>query len=288
MSAIKYNANLAGMVYRGLAGAAYYLAPPINGGTEYTTSTIATVILTGYYVEAGNTYLQTTNGLWISTYSSLYGNDLWDEAGQKVSVKKYSQADAQALVNRIIENNKHILQNNLLCSRFASKLTTAERSQLYDLQTRLVARNAALVENGLTTAYTTGTPAGYTELSPYLADFMTKGVGAVISTTTIIVAAVVVASLATAAYFAYHAYAAQSEDDVKFSDKLTKSLVSKLTEEEYQQLLSETKGIVTKARIKASLSSVSGLFKWALIGTAAYLVYTHITKGGNYETQKKH
>jgi hypothetical protein len=81
----------------------------------------------------------------------------------------------------------------------------------------------------------------------------------------VVIAAVVIASLSTAAYFAYKYYASEAEKDVKYSKELTKILTEKLTPEEYQQLLNETKGIVTKARI---MQSIGGLSKYLLIGGA--------------------
>ena len=66
----------------------------------------------------------------------------------------------------------------------------------------------------------------------------------------ILIAAAVVAGLGTAAYYAYKSLADESEVDAKFSEELTRTLTSKLTEKEYQQLLDETKGLLTKSKIK--------------------------------------
>lgn len=188
----------------------------------------------------------------------------------------YSQAQAQDYVNRMIENNKQILMNNLLCARFAHHLTTSERQQLYDLEARLYDRNNRLIQDGFTTQRSDSEAYGYGELSQYLKDFMRNGVSLVISTTAIVISCVVVASLATAAYFAYRYYWEQSEKDVKYSDKLTKTLLTKLTAEEYDQLMQETKGIVTKASIKARLGNTWDIAKIAILAFGVYTIYNLI------------
>lgn len=229
-----------------------------TGGTLY-------VKLTGYYLTGsdGKGY-QTTGGgyVWLE--------DGWQEVRQD-SRMQYSQSQAQLLVKSIIANNKHILCNNLLCARFAYKLTSAQKEQVRALQSRLQARDKALQANGLCSDIQFNYPSGYAYLQPYLESLQNgedvSGVGSI--TTTIVVTAIVVAAMSTAAYFAYKAYAAESEQDVKYSDELTKILTSKLTEEEYQQLLNETKGIVTKARIKASLGSYYTIVKYGLIAALA-------------------
>ena len=276
---ITYDPALAGQQYQGTPGAAYYLALPVDGGTQYQLADNARVTLTGHRCELGNTYLLTTGGQWIATFPDQYGDDQWAPLGITASVPAKSSAQAQRLVDTIIRNNRHILQQNLVCARFAHHLTQDERATLYGLQMRLAERDQALAEQGLVSGITTGTPTGYKELQPWLERFMASGgVGLVVSTATIVVACVVVASLATAAWFAFKAYAAQSDDDVRYSDQLTRTLASKLTDEEYRQLLDETRGIVTRARLKASFSSAGGLLKWALIGTAAWLVWDKFLK----------
>lgn len=228
----------------------------------------STVLLTGDYFDSdnGNRMYLTTDGKWI---------DLKDGWTWAKSVT-YSRTDAQKQVDTIIRNNKKILEHNILCSRYASKLSTSERQTLYDLQMRLMARNGALQDKELLAGVETSYPTGYVELQDYMTKFMSSGGVGLATWVVVVVAATVIASTATAAYFAYRYYAAESERDVKFSDELTRVLTSRLTEEEYQQLLKETKGIVTKARIKQSLSNYSSLLSYALIGVGAYMLFNLI------------
>lgn len=218
------------------------------------------VILTGWkMIRSGKTTLyQTSTG----TYNWVDLTEGWRYSNKD---DLYSPSQAQKLINKITKNNVRILENNLICARFAHKLTSAQKQQLYNLQARLNNRNEELLNGGLVTPQTQAAPEGYAELQSYLDSFMSRGgVGSL--TAIIVVSAIVVASLATAAYFCYRYYASESEQDVKFSDELTKTLTSKLTEEEYEQLLSETRGIVTKAKIRQRLKNSTA---WLIVAAAA-------------------
>lgn len=194
---------------------------------------------------------------------------------------------AETVIDKMIKNNKRILENNIVCARFSSKLNIEERQLLYDLQKRLEVRNEALLNNQLIASAKTAAPQGYALLANYLDEFMSNGkVGIVVSQTAIIVvSAVVLASVSAAAYFAYVAYATESMKDVKFSDELTATLASKLTAEEFEQLKSETAGIVTKARLKASFGSAYTVVKVALFALLGYMAYSYIKP--NIVTSKK-
>ena len=237
--------------------------PDFSGGTEPYS-----YILTGWvdvdYI-GGNTYYQTTSGVWIT-----------EDTGFSIGNHVSAAYNGQKLINKIIKNNQTILERNLFCARYANKLTASERDLLYQLQARLQERNNALLNKELIQQAYTSYPAGYANEASYLEQFMNNGgkVGVVLSTTAVIViSAVVVASLSAAAYFAYKAFYNESEDDVKYSEELTQTLMAKLTPEEWEQLKNETQGIVTKARIKQSLgtsSSLIGIVGWGFAAFAAY------------------
>lgn len=194
----------------------------------------------------------------------------------------HSSNDAQKLVNGIIKNNRAIYENNLLCARFSKKLNAEQRQQVAALQSRLEARNAALVESGVLSDFQQSYPKGYIEYYDKLQTLCANNkIGIVVSTTAmIIISAVVTASLATTAYFAYKAYYNESAEDVKFSNDLTKTLTEKLTAEEYKQLQEETAGLVTKAKLSAKLGGIGSTLKYVVLATvggiAAYSVYKYI------------
>lgn len=260
-----FNKSRSGQILQMVNGAVYYINS--DGRFAYTgvdTGAITTVTLTGWTTtsDKGNTMWQTTSGGYINL------SDGWRGVGTSTA---YSARSAQSYVNEIIKNNQIILQNNLVCARFANKMNSTQLAQLRGLQSRLNARNKSLQEDGLVSVQETSYPRGYADLANALNEVMatggTYGIGVVVSTTVIIViSAVVVASLATAAYFAYKAFAAESREDVKFSKELTKTLTSKLTPEEWQQLQDETQGIVTKSRVKQTISNLGSLGSFLVTG----------------------
>lgn len=250
-------------------------------------------ILTGWYVNLnGSTFYQ---------YLDFDEGDLptvsyieYDSSFQLSESTDTAYKDGQYLVNEIIKNNKRILENNLICSRYASKLNSEQRELLYNIQNRLDIRNKALLNNGLISSAKTAAPKGYANEVSYLNDFMANPkIGVVLSgTATIVISAVVIASMSVAAYFAYVAYYKESMDDVKYSDELTAILANKLTAEEFQQLKEETAGIVTKARLKSSIGSFGSILKWAAYGFAAYTIYKLIAPKAkeaykNYKNKEK-
>lgn len=236
-----------------------------SGYTNFNGDNTEKVTLTGWQTVSsysGSQMSQLVSGKWIDL------TDGWTATGTKLN---YSVSAAQKFVDEILANNKIILCNNLLCARFSNRLTRAEQQTLYELQTRLDARNQSLLNDGLVTEVGTSSPVGYAELEAWLTQFMQNGIGLVLSTTAVIaITAVVVSSLATAAYFAYKAYAAEASADVKFSNELTETLLSRLTDEEYNQLMNETKGLVTKASLKARFSTGWNIAKVALWGVAIF------------------
>ena len=226
------------------------------------------VILSGYYTYLGSENLyQARSGVWVIPEEGGW------KATTKLSPKTYSQTQAQALVDKIIKNNIAITQNNLVCARYASRFSPEQQQLIRDLQNRVVARENALKNEGLCTDIQTSHPRGYVELEPYLAALMNGQAIGLATWAICVIAASVVLVTSTAAYFAYRAFANESDNDVKYSKELTKALTDKLTEEEYQQLLNETKGIVTKSRLKQAISSYGNIAKWALFGIAGFAIY---------------
>lgn len=271
---MNFNQSYSGQYYQLHGGEVYVLRG--DGRFAYAganTNGIISVQLTGYYRKGSdnNNMYQTTGGGWIKMA------DGWQNTGY-APIRLYSSKDAQYYVDKIIKANAQILQNNLFCARFASKLTEEEQYQLYSLQSRLEGRNNKLQNDGLCSDLKVSTPPGYSLLDNSLSHFMNAyangiPIGAVFSISTIIISAVVIASLATAAYFAYKYLASEAEKDVKYSEELTKTLMDKLTPEEYQQLLEETQGIVTKAKLNSQFQGGLGVIKWGLLAVAGVAIY---------------
>lgn len=276
---MKFNSKYAGQYYTLQGGEVYVLRG--DGRFAYAGANTASNIivqLTGYYKQGTSSVMyQTTQDGWITL------SDGWQNTGY-APIRQYTAKDAEYYVNQVIRNNAHILENNLFCARFASKLNDDEQYELYRLQSALQARNERIVNDGLCADIKVSSPPGYSKLDGYLNQFMQayangaeiNGVGVISTTAIIVVSCIVVASLATAAYFAYKAFAAESEKDVKYSDELTKTLLNKLTPEEYAQLKQETQGIVTKTRLSSRFSGAFGLLKWGAVIAGGLLVYKYI------------
>ena len=264
-----YEAQYKGVVLQGTDLPLYTLRADGNMAAAYVaTGATMYVTLTGYTQTSkrGNIHYQTTDGYFI------YLPDGWTEY-TSVNVPTHSQTQAQALVDKIIKNNIAITQNNLVCARYASRFSPEQQQLIRDLQNRVVARENALKNEGLCTDIQTSYPRGYVELEPYLAALMNGQAIGLATWAICVIAASVLLVTSTAAYFAYRAFANESDNDVKYSKELTKALTDKLTEEEYQQLLNETKGIVTKSRLKQAISSYGNIAKWALFGIAGFAIY---------------
>lgn len=272
MTRLLYSEEWDGLVLVAKQGAQVRTSPAIIGyGTFYDVDPGQYVVCTGYFYEdSGIFYFQTTSGLFVIANDNVTNE--WYGNGKK-KIQSVSDQSAQKLVNTILTNNQIILCNNLLCARYANRFTAAQQSQIRALQSRLQARNSALQAEGLVSVKENAAPAGYAEFEPYLAKLMNGQAIGVATWVVIVVAAVVLSGLGTAAYFAYKSYADESERDVKFSDELTRTLVNKLTPEEYEQLRQETKGIVTKARIKQSLSSYGNVIMVLAIGIGGAMAY---------------
>lgn len=265
-----FNKYYAGKYFNSAGGTIYNYDGKYFRGVSISvndTGVSSGVYLTGWSRGASNGTVmwQTTTGQYISF------EDDWKEYANTSSLV-YNQSQAQQYVNQIIANNKIILQNNILCARYAKKLDVSQKDTLFVLQKRLEERNDSLLKEGLCSGMQQQPAYGYQYIDSYLTSFMNTG-GIGIAVTIIVVTAVVVASMATAAYFCYKYYAEQSEQDVKYSKDLTRALQAKLTEEEYQQLLTETKGIVTKQRIKSQIGTSIGWIKWGLLGVGIFAIY---------------
>ena len=277
---MKFNIKIAGIYYTATNEYAitYWMRDDrsfagVSASSSFGENRI-TVALSGWQetsTKSGCLMSETIDGYWIDI------TDGWSVTGYNVN---YSVSRAQELVNGIIKNNETILCNNILCARYSNKLTEAQKRTLYELQSRLNARNEALLNKELVSVSTVGAPSGYAELEGYLTSFMQSGGVGSLSIATIVIVATVIVAAGTAAYLCYKKYYDESVQDVKYSNELTKVLASKLTDEEYQQLMRETRNIVTKASIRSRLNGGMRLvyFGAALLAGGALLYYLNKRK----------
>lgn len=271
---IQFNSKYSGQYYQLQGGEVY--SRTSEGVFKYAsavTNSLMSVQLTGYFEVSnlGNTMYQTVGGGWINLSHG------WKYQAY-APIRMYSAKDAQYYVNKVIKANAAIFENNLFCARYADKLSDQEKDLLFELQTRLDIRNTELLKDGLCTDQKVSSPPGYSAWYGYLQSFMTNAISG--ATATIVVMAIVVASLASAVYFAYKYMASEAEKDLKYSDELTKVLMERLTPEEYEQLMEETQGIVTKSKLIAKFGGALSALKWGLIAAAGYVLYQAFNKKG--------
>ena len=265
---LSYNRDFCGVTIR--TQNVYTMHGILNRFVASSTGQNFTCTLSGFYFSGqSGLWMQTTDSEWVlNTESEFIGQSTY-----QITIE-----DAQKIIDTITANDKRIYENNLICARFADRLTDEQRNQLTLLQGRLSLRDTAIRLNTNLRDKKESYPQGYIEFYDRLQQ-ITGGVGIVISTTAmIIISAVVLAGMATAVYFAFRSWCNESIRDVKYSDELTKTLLEKLTPEEYARLKKETGGMITKAKLSGRFAGASGLFKWVLIGVGCGFLYNSYKK----------
>lgn len=265
--------------------------PGLGYGSVYNCEPGYWFVATGnyaYYEGDGNAiYIQTTKGWWIYV-DSTSDYDNWTVYANAVQLPSYSRDDVQRFVNAIIANNQHITENNLLCARYAHYFTKEQQQQIVKLQKRVQERYDAIAETGFCEDIQKGEIAGgYAEFEPYLAKLMQDGSVGLVWWAWCIIAAVAVGALVGVSYFVYQDFFAESKDDVKFSDDLTKTLKDKLTEEEYAQLEKETAGLITKATIREKFGNIWGIVKYAAVAVGALFAFKFLNSALDNIGKKK-
>ncbi len=209
-------------------------------------------ILTGYYYQIDNwIYAQVSQQ---ALYLVLDSNASIPEVNFMDQCNTATTYQAEELLAQLLRDQQRIYENNLVCARFAQRLTRQEAQQVLELQHRLEVRNADIEKNSEAFSHIeTASPTGYEQLRPYL-DALEAKVGIALSSA-IVIAVVIGASLSTAVYFAYQYYAAEAAKDVKFSDELTRTLMERLTPEDYEQLMEETRGLVSQQVLSQKLKA---------------------------------
>ena len=222
---------------------------------------------------------------YIIEYPGYFINiDHWEHLGYSAQV---SPTKAQNIVNKLLKNNQIIFENNLLAARFANRMNLSEKNTLYGLQKRLEQRDSQLREADVFSSLGEARIMGYANYQNYLDNFTSSynsGVGLVISTTTaIITVAVVVASLSTAAYFAFKALYEESVKDVELSKKMLQTLAKyNISDEDLRIIEQETQGIVNRAvfmeKINTTFGNIKNILLYGALGYVGYQLYKKYKK----------
>lgn len=269
---MQFDVKLAGFKARANQSA---MINTLGRGFQVGAGTVVT--LTGWYYNYLNYYIVEYPGYYISI-------DSWDIISTPTSK---SQAQAQNIVNKLLKNNQIIFENNLLAARFANRMNISEKNTLYGLQKRLEQRDSQLREADVFSSLQEAKIMGYANYQNYLNNFMSlynSGVGLVISTTTaIIIGAVVVASLSTAAYFAFKALYEESVKDVELSKKMLQTLAKyNISDEDLRIIEQETQRIVNRAvfmeKINTTFGNIKNILLYGALGYVGYQLYKKYKK----------
>lgn len=233
---------------------------------------------TGYFTVIDNvTFVQVEfeNPIVLDGVSYLFGavNSALVSIGS-ISVN----ANAQSILNKLLENQKTILENNLVCAMLLSKVqgTEKQKQRLSDLQARLLIRDEKIKQSIFIENKQFGTPD--TELSQYASVLnqltASPQIGVVLSTTAIIViSAIVVVVTSGVTYLIVSGALKESNLDLKYSDELTAELVKSLPKETYEKLMKENAAFSRVANRAVKFASGSSYLKMAgyiAVGVAGF------------------
>jgi hypothetical protein len=200
---------------------------------------------------------------------------LWTQTKPTAITSDKITISAQSELDQLIENNKVILENNLLCARSIQLLDDASidcpsrfRKDLFAIHKRLIQRNQSIIDSNTTQDITQSHSPNMDTYNQTLVNFMNNpGIGFIISTTAaIIIIAVVAVVSAAIAYKLFKTLNAESKLDLKYSDSLTADLIKYLPPDVHEQLMAENEANQRKAN--DAINSASGK---TLLKTASYL-----------------
>lgn len=213
---------------------------------------------------------------------NLYGNSgygyVWEDNIKYWSTSDVSSdvAEAQTMLNDIIESNKRILDNNLFCARALQlckengvALPIEFRNQLYTLHSNLIKRNEELIKH--VSSYEIGESPNAGSYGNVLDDFMQNpGIGLIFTGTATIIIIGVIALATIATTIAVLKLSQKSGHvDLKYSNDLMAALIKYLPKQYFNQLMSENEGFVkiaNKAIGSASGSSFMTNLKYLAFG----------------------
>jgi len=195
-------------------------------------------------------------------------------------------SSAKNIMANLIANNKTILENNLLCAGMISYMEAngetvpvAHRSVLYNLQSRLEARNGKILNSPFIDSKQTASPTGFDQYASNLQSFMNNpGIG-IAPVVIYLVVTVVITLLSTALiYLMFKPDYSESKSHLKQSSDLTKALAT-LSPEARARAIADLEGQIDKAYITGKTDgSGGGILKTGMYLGAGFLGFTVIDK----------
>jgi len=190
---------------------------------------------------------------------------------------------AQSLMNKLLSNNKHILENNLLCARIISicennniEISTQIRSDLFKLQGRLQVRNKEIADCSFIDIKKTETTNDFSIYNKDLENFTSSpkiGIAPVV--VGIIVYVVVPLLVSAILYLLFFRSKNESDLDIKYSDDLLSNLKKFLQEDVFNQLMEKKE---KNAKRISEVSSGNTWIKTIKLIAVGYIGYTVVDK----------
>lgn len=190
--------------------------------------------------------------------------------GNNPSITSYK--DSEIMVNSLIDNNKTILENNLLCAGLITELEkqgkdmSAAKRKVMLLQRRLEERDNAIFASNKFEKVTTATPIGFIRYKNNLQDIADKtAIGAPPIVVAIVVSVVFTILTMALLYKTFKPHYSESKADLKVSKELTE-LLANVDPEVRAKILADLEEQVDKAYIRGKMDG-SG------VGTIKTLTY---------------
>jgi len=218
-----------------------------------TPNTTADVLLSkaGYIGRTSGAYLKMADGVWFQINFENKIDPLVTQGYVRADVVNFKEPtnnnnatfNAQAMLNKLVESDKNIYTTLVKLAPVVKQLRSANMIDnntlsLYKaLLQRLYERQQAFVKTKLV-KYQTGQLKGYDKEKQDLTEVW-EAIGLAPLVIGIIIGVVVIASAATACYYAFKPNYEDSKADFVLSKQLDETLKKKLTSEEYAQLHKE-------------------------------------------------
>lgn len=250
----------------------------VNISVDVSGNSIPSIILTGRYLTSisGNI-----------AYQCIFNNGsygyIWEDNAPCWSKTNPMNSDAvpvQNILNELISYNQSILESNLLCARIIGycqdngiALPASGRTDLYNLQTRLNARNDKIKNSGYVEQVKEDQSPNFNVYNDALVNFMQNpgisGIGVIPVLVYVVVSAIVLAATAYLAIDVYKQLHTEAKADFAYSNDLTAQLVKFLPPDTYKQLLAENAANAKKAQDAidaASGKSLMNTLKYVGVG----------------------
>ncbi|NMA84857.1 MAG: hypothetical protein GX962_13460 [Epulopiscium sp.] len=268
--------------------------PQMGKGIQYNKSDIRVGYATGWYKKDGADFLVQVE------FENLQGTDElgWYQFGyvRAAEYRLYKITEnkgAQSMMNELLDINRRIIENNLLCARLITlydkkgiPVPKSKRKTLHRLQSNYEYRTNRILNSVFLKNSIKVTKSGsWSKYQNDLQNFMNNPKIGVAPVVIYVIGSVVITALISGIiYLIFRGDHSEAKKDIVYSDQLTADLIENLPEDVYEQLKKENadntkefnKKIDDLAR-KNTRSSLTGSIKTIGYGIAGILGFMFLT-----------